>query len=398
LTLLFLANRFPYPPHRGDKLKIYNLAKRLSANHRLILVTFTETKEDLAHIHALDGIFDKVVSVHLPAYKSFLSVLMGFFSGIPFQVLYFRDRRLRKVLREVINSEKPDAVHVQHLRMSQYINELKDVPAIIDLPDAFSLYWERRVQNAPQWFQRVFAKWELSRVVSYEKKLAFYQRCFVCSEEDKLHLERLHGLKNLYVFPNGVDLDTFSIVSNEKDYASNEILLFTGNMNYAPNVDAVIYFTQVIFPIILERHPSVRFVIAGQKPLPSVVALASDKVEVTGFVEDIAIYYKDASVVVAPLRFGAGTQNKVLEALAMGVPVVCTAIGFEGLGIKSGQGAFKEIEALAFANRVCELLDSAALREKTGKEGMQIIRTRFDWNVLSQQLENHFKDIVSEKY
>lgn len=395
MTLLFIANRFPYPPHRGDKLKIYNLAKRLAGKHRLLLVTFTETSEDLHHLHALDNIFDKVYTIHLPRVKSVTSVLMGVFSSIPFQVLYFKDKQIKSLIRQVIADEKPDAVHVQHLRMSQYLDDLKGLPSIIDLPDAFSLYWKRRVEKANSWPARMFAKWELKRVVHYEKNLVRFNKCLVCSQEDKAHLMRLHHFPSLHVFPNGVDLDTFSLKVVSKNYAKNDMLLFTGNMNYAPNVDAVVYFVKTLFPQILQRFPHVKFVIAGQKPVPAVCALASENVEVTGFVEDISVYYQQASIVVAPLRFGAGTQNKVLEALAMGVPVVCTDIGFEGLGIQSGQGAFKEVEDSAFVQRVCDLLYDADLREKTGTEGMEIIRKKFDWNVLALQLEEHFKEIVN---
>ena len=111
-------------------------------------------------------------------------------------------------------------------------------------------------------------------------------------------------------------------------------------MDYAPNVDAVVHFVQEMWPGILAAHPESRFVIAGQRPVTAVKQLASDSISITGFIPDLQDIYKEAAVVVAPLRFGAGTQNKVLEAMAMGVPVVCTHIGFEGLGVKSGEGVF----------------------------------------------------------
>ena len=140
------------------------------------------------------------------------------------------------------------------------------------------------------------------------------------------------------------------------DYSHNHTLLFTGNMDYAPNVDAVQYFVEEVFPIIKQQHPQVKFIIAGQRPVKKVLDLASDDVQVTGFIKDLAAVYNQASVVVAPLRFGAGTQNKVLEAMAMGVPVVCSNIGFKGLGIESGEGAIMQTDPQQFAQSVICLL------------------------------------------
>ena len=200
------------------------------------------------------------------------------------------------------------------------------------------------------------------------------------------------NITNLKLLPNGVDLDTFS--GKVHDYAHNKTLLFTGNMDYAPNVDAVIYFVQDILPLIQAKFPKIKFIIAGQRPVPKVLALANEQVTVTGFIKDLSEVYNAASVVVAPLRFGAGTQNKVLEAMAMGVPVVCSNIGFKGLGIESGEGAFMETDAALFADRIVQLLGDKNLREQTGQKGATVIRERFSWDKIARQLEAYFEQIV----
>lgn len=393
MKILIVANRFPFPPHRGDKLKIYNLAQKLSKKHELILVTFTQDKQDLANLHQLNNIFSRIETIHLPQWKSVLSSARFIIDKSPLQVLYFRSLAFRKLLKKVVEEEQPDVVHVQHLRMSQYLPELAQIPALLDLPDAFSMYWERRMKQAGNPFRKWFNSMEFHRVEKYEQILKKYNLCTACSSEDVNYLKRKHGLDNIKVFPNGVDTTTFSPGAGH-DYSQNQILLFTGNMNYAPNVDGVSYFVKEIFPLILEKHPQARFVIAGQKPVKSVLSLASDNVEVTGFVHDISDCYRKAAIVVAPLRIGAGTQNKVLEALSMAVPVVCTNVGFEGLGIQSGEGAFMETDKIAFAERVNELLSNEELRKKTGLAGKEIIAQKFDWDVVAQLLEKYFKEIV----
>jgi glycosyltransferase involved in cell wall biosynthesis len=191
------------------------------------------------------------------------------------------------------------------------------------------------------------------------------------------------------VLPNGVDLDTFQSIRT--DYSGNDTILFTGNMDYAPNVDAVIYFKQSILPLITSVSSDVRFVIAGQRPTKEVLELADENTIVTGFVASMASMYEQASVVVSPLRFGAGTQNKVLEAMAMGLPVVCSNIGFEGLDIANGSGIFCETEPQPFADRVLALLQHETLRRTTGVQAAKQIRQRFDWERVALLLENYLK-------
>jgi glycosyltransferase involved in cell wall biosynthesis len=208
------------------------------------------------------------------------------------------------------------------------------------------------------------------------------------------YLEATHHPGNIHLLPNGVDLETF--YPRNHDYSHNRTLLFTGNMDYAPNVDAVGYFVAEVLPIILRRHPDVRFVIAGQRPVESVKKLAGPGVEVTGFIEDLAAKYNEASVVVAPLRFGAGTQNKVLEAMAMGIPVVCSHIGFAGLGISQGEGAFMHRDPQGFADAACDLLDQQSLREQTGHAGLRVMQERFGWEAVAKRLEGYFLQAVEK--
>lgn len=393
LNLLFLANRVPYPPYRGDKLKIYNLARRLATRHRLVLLCFTEDGAEEQYRAELEAIFAEVHFVHQPKWRSVLNGIRGLWQQEPFQVLYFHAPEMQRATNQLLRSQHFDAVHIQHLRMAPYMASCRSVPRILDLPDAFSLYWKRRqeVKGNPvrRWLERI----EQQRVYRYEKQmLGQFNLSLVCSPEDLKYLCTEHGLTNLRLLPNGVDLDTFTTA--EHDYSLAQDVLFTGNMDYAPNVDAVVYFKETIFPIIKKQVPSARFIIAGQRPVPAVLALQDADTVVTGFVKDMAAMYQTASVVVAPLRFGAGTQNKVLEAMAMGVPVVCSNIGFNGLGIASGEGAYMELDASDFANRVIELLQSAPMRQQVGTLGSATIRKRFDWNVVTRQLEQYFEEIA----
>jgi sugar transferase (PEP-CTERM/EpsH1 system associated) len=390
LKVLFLANRIPYPPHRGDKLKIFNLARRLKKDHTLYLVTFAQNRNELTYKKELESIFDEVHLVYQPSWLSWLRSGLNFFQSTPFQVAYFKNPVMHKTLRKFLEAHTVDVIHTQHLRMSQYTRYLKGTYRILDLPDAYSLYWKRRKEVARPFLNKLFDNMESKRVVEYERVVYDFDLNLVCSVEDRDHLRIVHPKANIQLLRNGVDLEQFNYQA--KDYTSNTKLLFTGNMDYAPNVDAVIYFVRNLFSQILKTHPNTKLVIAGQRPVKSVQELASERVEVTGFVEDISQMYTAADVVIAPLRFGAGTQNKVLEAMAMAVPVVCTDIGFKGLEIESGQGVIRASNDSSFVEEVIKLLSNEKRRAEVGQAGLKAAREKFSWDGISSQLEEYLKE------
>lgn len=389
MKLLFIANRFPYPPFRGDKLKIYNLCKRLAKKHELHLITFTEQKSDIQYLPELEPIFSKIEIVHLPKLQSVFNVGWGMLGSAPLQVNYFKSTVFKNTLQALMAANQYDAIHVQHLRMAQYAIPYQDRFRILDLPDAFSLYWQRRKSVPRSFLTRILDNIESKRVMKYEKYiLSQFNLNLVCSNEDLKFLEEKHHINTIRLLPNGVDTDKFKPMAH--DYSHAHTLLFTGNMDYDPNVDAVLYFANEVFPKIKQDFPDVKFVIAGQRPIDKVKALDNQKdIQVTGFIPELSEMYNTASVVVAPLRFGAGTQNKVLEAMAMGIPVVCSHIGFEGLGIQDGEGAFMRTDATSFANQVTALLKDASLRQSVGEKGVEVIQKSFSWDTVASTLEQY---------
>ena len=391
MTILFLANRFPYPPFRGDKLKIFNLAKRLSKKHNLVLLTFVQEKNEYDYIKDIEPYFSAIYTVYLPKWKSVLNCIPGLFSRRPLQLHYFRSNKMKSALNRILSEHAIDLIHTQHLRMSQYTADLKE-PRILDLPDAYSLYFKRRKTTSRKWYLRLIDQIEIRRLVREEQVIRKFDLCLVCSKEDKAYLEKLHQAKNIDLLINGVDLEAFNVKEGH-DYAIDKEILFTGNMDYAPNVDAVHYFCSEIFPVLKEKFTGLKFRIAGQRPVSSVKQLASEDIIVTGFIPDLSDVYRTASVLVAPLRFGAGTQNKVLEAMAMGLPVVCTHIGFEGLDIESGQGVLLGKGKEQFIQYVEELLESESLRREIGEKGLYVARNKYSWDIIAERLNAYFHSV-----
>ena len=394
MRFLFVANRMPYPPFRGDKLKIYHLAKELSKKHELHLITIAETEEDISYVDNLKPYFKKIDYVYLPKSRSILNTISGLFNSIPFQVNYFKSKSFQSLLDQQLETFEFDAIHVQHIRMSQFLYNKPNLNnVILDLPDAFSLYWKRRANNSINYLNRIFEITEYNRVKNFEINfVSRFKKVLVCSHEDQIYLQEL-GLKTVDILENGVDTNMFK--PSVDPYIPFRVL-FTGNMDYAPNIDAVTYFASEIWPKIIQKVPNAQFVIAGQRPVPKVLALKSDTIQVTGFIQDLTEEYSKAHIVVSPLRIGAGTQNKVLEALSMNIPVVTTHVGYKGLGLEPNQGALLSTNADKFAQNAIRLLSDPQMRDSIGKSGGEIIRNRFSWNGIAQKLENYFLQINNE--
>jgi glycosyltransferase involved in cell wall biosynthesis len=278
--------------------------------------------------------------------------------------------------------------------MSQYVSGLKKYKRILDLPDAYSLYWERRAASKSNFFKNLFHKIEYKKVLKYEEVIKEFDLNLVCSNEDREFLMKKHNVNNIALLPNGVDLEYFKAI--EHNYEILNRIIFTGNMDYFPNIDAVEYFVNQIFPEILKKIPDAILLIAGQKPVKKVLELQSKKVIVTGFVKDLNMEYSKSTVAISPIRYGAGTLNKVLEPMAMGMPVVSTEIGFKGLGVESGEGVLLAIDTKDFSDKVIKLLTDINYRKQVGERGKKVIYKKFDWDKISLMLDSYFKNLIEQ--
>ena len=398
MKILFVANRMPFPPYRGDKLKIYNLMGELIDKHEIHLLTIAENQQDLDSIEPLlkplgknAKIISRIEYIYRPLCVSAFFTFLGTFTRKPFQIAFFQSRKFKKKLKSLLDTENYDAIHVQHIRMAQYFDGIDKSKVILDLPDAFSLYWQRRRDQSQHFLQKLFASTEFNRLYKFEQEMIpQFAKTLVCSTVDQEFLKQSTGA-NVELLENGVDINQF-YPRNDIDFVKGRIL-FTGNMSYAPNIDALHYFMVEIWPSVLYAFPEATFVIAGQKPGNWIQSLASDKVTVTGFVEDLAKEYASANVVISPLRIGAGTQNKVLEALSMNVPVVSTEVGYKGLGLETGEGVIVAKNPTEFSDGILKILQDESFRNELGSKGGEKIRNRFSWQGIAKKLEGYFLEL-----
>lgn len=392
MTILFLTSRIPYPPYRGDKLKIFNLIRELSPRHEIHLVSFFAGREEAAAVEGLNQFCHSIRLIRLPSWKSYLNCAAALLETVPFQVAYYRSREFHHAVAEAIDRHRPDIIHTHLIRMAPYALPFNGIPRVLDLTDAVSLYLQRFRDTTTSLLLRRAARVELERMMAYESIIEQYDCVLVCSDPDRRALLAHAPRASIELLPNGIDLQQFSTDGHfEPDGAR---IIMTGNMSYLPNADGARWLVSEVFPRVKQAVPQAKLYIVGQKPPRAVVKLRGEDVVVTGFVPDIRREYLKSAVAVSPIRFGAGTLNKVLEPMALGVPVVATSVGMDGLDLEPGRDYLRGDDAATFANAVIQLLSDQSLRQAVGRSAQEKIRSRFGWDSIALKLEQVYQTVL----
>jgi sugar transferase (PEP-CTERM/EpsH1 system associated) len=360
-NLLLLVHRIPYPPNKGDKIRSYHLLKHLAQRYRVHLGTFVDDPDDWQHVPHVRDLCAGSHFARLDPKLARLRSLAALPGARSLSLDYYRDAGMRDWVGQVMASEKITRIVVFSSPMAQYAQPYVQARRVVDFCDVDSDKWRQYAEKKPWPMSWLYAR-EARALLAYERKVA--RECdaslFATAPEAQLFksLAPESGAK-IGHFNNGVDTDYFS---PERAYASpfadgERALVFTGAMDYWPNVDAVQWFAAEVFPALRARDASLRFYIVGARPAPAVQALAQqDGITVTGTVPDVRPYLAHAAVSVAPLRIARGIQNKVLEAMAMAVPVVVSPQALEGIDAAPGADLLLADGAADFAAAVAQVL------------------------------------------
>ncbi len=379
--ILILTSRFPYPIEKGDKLRIYRQIKGLAASHDIVLCALTEQDIAQQDYKELEQYCSKIYTFPLGKTDIARNMLSGFLRGLPLQVAYFYKKSIHKKINQIIAKEKPDYLYCQLARMAEYARHTS-IPNTIDYMDAFSVNARRWSNNAP-FYLRPFLSREARKMAEYES-LIFddFKGHSIISAQDREHLN-IKERQKIQVIPNGVDFDFFqSAKTTNREYD----LVFVGNMGYAPNVKAARYLATEVLPLVHAQMPDLRLMIAGARPAPEVQRLQSEQVNVTGWMDDIRDAYNGAEIFAAPLFTGAGLQNKILEAMAMGVPCITTSLVNNAIGAKHGESILLADDAQAFANAIIQLKENKTQRDQISQQAKMFVRQNFDWATFVAQL------------
>ncbi len=402
----------PYTPNL-IRVRPYNLIRYLSARgHEVTVLTQYANAKEHADAQALEAHCDRVVALPLARWRSLWNCLRALPTDEPLQAAYCWQPATVRLLDDLTNGngQPPyDLIHVEHLRGARYGLALKKLrrpteatpPIVWDSVDCISLLFRRTATSSKRRLNRWVARFELARTERYEGQLADqFDRILLTSPVDReafltLNADGRYGLSatKFSVLANGVDVDYFT--PPEDTIRDSATVVLTGKMSYHANVTMALYVAEEIMPLVWRQRPEVKLQIVGKDPVREVAALAQNPaIEVTGSVPDMRPYLQRATVAAVPIAYGAGIQNKVLEAMACATPVVTTPQAVTAISAVPGRDLLVAGNAETLAEEILCLLSNPAMQRSIGQSGRSYVERHHDWRNIVTQLEEIYHDII----
>lgn len=384
MRILFLTSRLPFPPNRGDRLRTYHLLRQFSSEHEVTLASLITSTIEAERSRALDAYCEDIHLTLQSSLRSKVTTVGNVWRRQPLQTLYYRSAKMQELVDRLISKRAYDAVYVHLFRMAPYVAAHTGLFRLVDLTDLISL----EIKNSLAYRKipsRLLYRLELPRITRYEKEVAAWaDETWLINTRERDILTAVTPQANIQVVPNGVDLRNYHPLNQS---GGAQRVLFVGHLDVFHNIDAATFLLDEIFPRVRARLPGCTVQIAGPGTGLSLGRWAHDPaVKSSGFVPDLNRTLNEAAVFVAPLRFAAGVQNKVLEAMAAGTPVVATPTVNEGLAARPGSDLLLGSTADELAQAVVTLLQDDALRRQIGEEGRRFVSTHFTWQVALERL------------
>lgn len=381
MKVLFLVSRFPYPLTKGDKLRAYHQLRMIAQEHKVILVCLSDTKVTQ---EAMDKVSPYCEELHLLKLNRLLigvNLFRALFSELPFQVHYFYQKRLQRKIDRIVETHLPAHIFCQLVRCSEYVRKYEVIPSTLDYMDAFSIGILRRIPRVSFLLKPIYRS-EYVRLKHYEA-LVFkhFKHKAIISEQDRDLIEHPKR-EEIHILKNGVDFEFFAPRNVNKTFD----ISFVGNMSYPPNIKAAQYLALKIVPLLLKDHPNLKVLIAGAQPVAAVRRLQSRHITVRGWVPDIRESYWKSRVFCAPMSIGTGLQNKLLEAMACGLPCVTTPLANQALKAIQGEEILVGTNARELTAHIATLLNNESFSHKLANAGFDMVRRKYGWSNNAKKL------------
>ena len=391
MKILFLSDWFPYPPDNGSKIRIYNLLRGLAEVHELTLIAFSDKALTRQNVVKLRSFCENVIVVDRNKFVPHsLKARLGYFSPAPRSILDTFSQEMASSIQETISISAFDLVIASQLGTACYRHYFREIPALFEEVE-LSVPYERYKNATSLWHQfRNRLTW--SKYSHYlVGLLGSYDACTVVSEQEKQLLSKVvPSIKTVEVIPNAIRLSEYLDI---KKVPYPNTLIFTGSFRYFANHEAMVWFLSDIFPLIQIHVPDVQVIITGDHanlPLPH-----TDNITLTGYVDDLRPLLANATVSIAPIQTGGGSRLKILEAMAAGTSVVSTSKGAEGLKVENNHHILIADSAEGFAEQVVHLLKDLSLRERQAAAALEIVRDKYDWEIVIPQFMRLIEGIGS---
>lgn len=390
MKILATFCRFPYPLDKGDKLRAFYQIKELSKANDIYLFCFSAHSPKQEHIQILQKYCKQIHIEKLSLISQIISLLCSLFKGLPFQVALFSTFRAKQNFKSFFSKVKPDVSYFQFVRMGEFAKIISG-KKVLDFQDCLSKNMERRKENA-NFVKRIVFSLESKRLQRYENTMFdVFDSTTIITDTDR-QLITSKQKNNIQIIENGVGED---FISYNKSFNKEYDIIFSGNMSYSPNVMAACFLVKDIMPLVWKKFPKCKVVLAGSSPTKEVESLSNDKVVVTGWVEDMKEYYAKSRVFIAPMQIGTGLQNKLLEAMAIGLPCITTSLANNALKSQSNKEILVADDKQSLANYIIELLSDQELYNKISLNGNNFVKTNYSWQNSVQKLNAIFQQIVS---
>ncbi|HMM12719.1 MAG TPA: glycosyltransferase [Bacteroidales bacterium] len=393
MKIFVLLSRIPWPLEKGDKLRAYHQIRCLSRHHEIYLCALNTSSgvDQQKAFRALQPYCKSITFIRLRPHVMIWNIAKSIVSGKPIQVGYFFSQHACRRIHELINTHKPDMLYGQLLRVAEYLKDIP-LPKAIDYQDVFSKGMARRAEVA-QWPISMIFRLEYHRLMRYEKQVFdTFDLKTIISQPDRDLIPHPDN-KQILVVPNGVDQDFFAPSEVSRQYD----LVFTGNMAYPPNVNAAEFLALEIMPRVWAVRPTTTLLIAGATPDRKVKALKNNLIHVSGWLDDIRDAYRQSRVFIAPMRIGTGLQNKLLEAMSMGLPCITTPLAQQSLGGEPGKELLVAEHSEALADAVIKLLTQDELAKSVALAGRAFVSRHYHWESATDKLSEAMMAIQKPK-
>ena len=395
MRVLYLSPRVCWPLRSGAHLRDFYLARQVATHADLTYIGLETEKLDVGHNRQRDRLpeLNNAEVLRLPRKGGYsrTNLMRGFFGPTPVSILSFTTKAGLTLLERLLQEGSFDAVQVENVHLIAYAQRIRAilpmVPMLCDWHNIESEIQDRYAENHPHGLRAIYARRTAHLLRLFEKKfLRLGDAHTVCSERERQILLSLEPQARIEVIENGVDVAYFSQVERLPGGPRRSIV-YVGLMEYHANVDAVCYFAREVWPKVRQLRPELEFKIVGARPTAEVLALANQAgITVTGTVDDLRPYYREALAAVVPLRVGGGTRLKILEAMAAGVPVISTSLGAEGLSAEDGKEMVLADTPSAMADAVAGLDEQSTEWQRLAENGSRLVLSRYDWPVIGEKL------------
>jgi glycosyltransferase involved in cell wall biosynthesis len=386
------------PVDTGGKIRSFNILKRLGRDHELTLISYYGGRRDAEYETALPQHFPQshilwTGVADAQGFRGVLDYLYRLPRLAPYSISKFTHPAVREMVASQLSSGRFDVAICDFLHPTMNFPAKLPIPCLLFQHNVESALWQRMATTETNPLRKASYALEAARMSRYEQRaLGRFHHIIAVSENDRQQMLEMDPSVEITVVPTGVDIEQFQVAPPSS--AAPPRIVFTGSMDWEPNIDAVEYFCEQIWPRVLAEFPDAIFQIVGRHPFEKVLRLASKSVQVTGTVPSVTDYLRDATVVVVPLRIGGGTRLKIYEAMAMGKALVSTSIGAEGLTFQNARDLLLADEASSFAEAILLFLRDAQVRRRFEQAAVQQA-AQFDWSVVAAQFADVLKRVAS---